>query len=36
MLIKESHVDVQTSANGKESTMRIFTFHPTIPGYPNA
>jgi carboxymethylenebutenolidase len=36
MLIKETHVDVQTSANGKESTMRIFLFHPTIPGYPEA
>ncbi|KAF5591953.1 carboxymethylenebutenolidase [Fusarium pseudocircinatum] len=36
MLIKESHVDVPTSANGKEGTMRIFVFHPTIPGYPNA
>jgi carboxymethylenebutenolidase len=36
MLIQESHADVQTTANGKESTMRIFLFHPTIPGYPNA
>ncbi|KAK3392231.1 Alpha/Beta hydrolase protein [Sordaria brevicollis] len=36
MLIKESYADVKTSANGKESTMRIFLFHPTIPGYPNA
>ncbi|GAB1313642.1 Dienelactone hydrolase domain-containing protein [Madurella fahalii] len=36
MLIKESYADVQTSANGKESSMRIFLFHPTIPGYPNA
>ncbi|KAK4239182.1 Alpha/Beta hydrolase protein [Achaetomium macrosporum] len=36
MLIKESFADVQTSANGKESSMRIFLFHPTIPGYPNA
>ncbi|KAF5022000.1 hypothetical protein F66182_5957 [Fusarium sp. NRRL 66182] len=36
MLIKESHVDVPTTANGKDSTMRIFVFHPTIPGYPNA
>jgi len=24
MLIKESHVDVQTSANGKESSMSMF------------
>ncbi|KAK4214992.1 putative Carboxymethylenebutenolidase [Rhypophila decipiens] len=36
MLIKESHADVQTVANGKETSMRIFLFHPTIPGYPNA
>ncbi|KAG5663824.1 hypothetical protein KAF25_006409 [Fusarium avenaceum] len=36
MLIKESHVDVPTTANGKDSSMRIFVFHPTIPGYPNA
>ncbi|AEO61321.1 hypothetical protein MYCTH_2135843 [Thermothelomyces thermophilus ATCC 42464] len=36
MLIKESFADVQTTANGKESSMRIFVFHPTIPGYPNA
>ncbi|KAH8892491.1 alpha/beta-hydrolase [Thozetella sp. PMI_491] len=36
MLIKESHADVQTTANGKETSMRIFVFHPTIPGYPNA
>ncbi|KAH7155289.1 Alpha/Beta hydrolase protein [Dactylonectria estremocensis] len=36
MLIKESHVDVPTTANGKDSSMRIFLFHPSIPGYPNA
>ncbi|KAF2969894.1 hypothetical protein GQX73_g3667 [Xylaria multiplex] len=36
MLIKESHTDVQTQANGKDSSMRIFVFHPTIPQYPNA
>ncbi|KAL2018769.1 hypothetical protein VTK56DRAFT_397 [Thermocarpiscus australiensis] len=36
MLIKESHADVQTVANGRGSSMRIFLFHPTIPGYPNA
>lgn len=36
MLIKESHADVQTNANGIDSSMRIFLFHPTIPGYPNA
>ncbi|KAK5998078.1 Putative carboxymethylenebutenolidase [Cladobotryum mycophilum] len=36
MLIQETHVDVQTTANGKESSMRIFLFHPIIPGYPNA
>jgi len=32
MLITESHVDVQTSTG----PMRIFIFHPSIPGYPNA
>jgi len=36
MLIQESHADVQTVANGKESTMRIYLFHPAIPGYPKA
>ncbi|KAI0156397.1 dienelactone hydrolase [Xylariaceae sp. FL1272] len=36
MLIKESHADVQTKVDGKETSMRIFTFHPTIPQYPNA
>ncbi|KAK2071612.1 hypothetical protein P8C59_006020 [Phyllachora maydis] len=36
MLIQESHADVQTAANGKESRMRIFVFHPSIAGYPNA
>ncbi|KAI1106762.1 alpha/beta-hydrolase [Jackrogersella minutella] len=36
MLLKESHVDVQTNVDGKETTMRIFTFHPTISQYPNA
>ncbi|KAK7921014.1 Alpha/Beta hydrolase protein [Apiospora marii] len=36
MLITESHVDVQTKADGKESSMRIFLFHPTVPQYPNA
>lgn len=36
MLIKESHVDVTTTVNGVESSMRIFVFHPTIPQYPNA
>ncbi|PHH51329.1 putative carboxymethylenebutenolidase [Ceratocystis fimbriata CBS 114723] len=36
MLIKETHVDVQTAVDGKESTMRIFVFHPTIPQFPNA
>ncbi|KAM7187223.1 putative Carboxymethylenebutenolidase [Naviculisporaceae sp. PSN 640] len=36
MLIKESHADVRTVANGKETDMRIFLFHPTIPGYPKA
>ncbi|KAH9893723.1 dienelactone hydrolase [Xylariomycetidae sp. FL2044] len=36
MLIKESHADVQTKVDGKETPMRIFVFHPTIPQYPNA
>ncbi|KAF2230330.1 alpha/beta-hydrolase [Viridothelium virens] len=33
MLIKESHQDVSTEAGGD---MRIFLFHPTIDGYPQA
>jgi carboxymethylenebutenolidase len=36
MLIKESHADVPVTVDGKETSMRIFLFHPTIPGYPNA
>ncbi|KAI0602287.1 dienelactone hydrolase [Biscogniauxia sp. FL1348] len=36
MLINESHTDVQTTVDGKESPMRIFLFHPTIPQYPKA
>ncbi|XXG97744.1 hypothetical protein Hte_004054 [Hypoxylon texense] len=36
MLIKESHADVQTNVDGKQTSMRIFVFHPTIPQYPNA
>ncbi|KKA26672.1 hypothetical protein TD95_001652 [Thielaviopsis punctulata] len=36
MLIKESFADVKTSVDGKEGTMRIFIFHPTIPQFPNA
>ncbi|KAM0815261.1 putative Dienelactone hydrolase [Seiridium cardinale] len=36
MLIKESHADVQTKVDGKETSMRIFLFHPTIPQYPDA
>jgi carboxymethylenebutenolidase len=36
MLIKESHADVQTTVDGKETSMRIFVFHPTVPQYPNA
>jgi len=36
MLIKETHKDVVTKADGKEGSMRIFLFHPTIPNYPNA
>ncbi|ODV84367.1 hypothetical protein CANARDRAFT_201193 [[Candida] arabinofermentans NRRL YB-2248] len=33
MLITESYTDVPTSLG---TTMRIYTFHPKIPGYPNA
>ncbi|KAL7911816.1 dienelactone hydrolase [Trichoderma velutinum] len=36
MLIKETYADVQTKVDGKETTMRIFLFHPTIPQYPDA
>ncbi|KAL7953510.1 dienelactone hydrolase [Trichoderma compactum] len=36
MLIKESYADVRTKVDGKETTMRIFLFHPTIPQYPDA
>lgn len=36
MLITESHKDVPTKANGVDGSMRVFLFHPTIPGYPNA
>ncbi|KAI0455990.1 dienelactone hydrolase [Xylaria acuta] len=36
MLLNESHVDVQTNVDGKETSMRIFVFHPTVPQYPNA
>ncbi|KAI1499809.1 dienelactone hydrolase [Biscogniauxia marginata] len=36
MLINESHTDIQTTVDGKESPMRIFLFHPNIPQYPNA
>ncbi|KAL1987538.1 hypothetical protein VTN96DRAFT_3465 [Rasamsonia emersonii] len=36
MLIKEFHHDVPTKAGGEGSTMRIFVFHPSLPGYPNA
>ncbi|KAF4964946.1 hypothetical protein F66182_18046, partial [Fusarium sp. NRRL 66182] len=36
MLIKESHIDVPTKAGGQDGSMRIYVFHPTIPGYPNA
>lgn len=35
MLVQESHVDVPTKADGQGS-MRIYIFHPTIPGYPKA
>ncbi|SZF04722.1 unnamed protein product [Blumeria hordei] len=36
MLLQEAHVDVSTRVEGKEGSMRIFTFHPCIPGYANA
>ncbi|ATZ49698.1 hypothetical protein BCIN_05g01120 [Botrytis cinerea B05.10] len=36
MLIQETHHDVPTKAGGKEGSMRIFLFHPTIPNYPHA
>ncbi|KAJ2902007.1 dienelactone hydrolase family protein [Zalerion maritima] len=36
MLIEESFTDLPTSTDGKESSMRIFLFHPKIPGYPKA
>ncbi|KAI0025832.1 dienelactone hydrolase [Xylariomycetidae sp. FL0641] len=36
MLIQESHADVQTTVDGKETSMRIFLFHPTVPQYPKA
>jgi len=36
MLIQETHHDVATKADGKDGSMRIFLFHPTIHGYPNA
>ncbi|KEZ46847.1 hypothetical protein SAPIO_CDS0164 [Scedosporium apiospermum] len=36
MLFTETHVDVTTVANGKETSMRIFVFTPTVPQYPNA
>ncbi|KAJ8066490.1 hypothetical protein OCU04_005550 [Sclerotinia nivalis] len=36
MLIQETHKDVATKAGGKEGSMRIFLFHPTIPNYPQA
>ncbi|KAJ6188876.1 Dienelactone hydrolase [Penicillium mononematosum] len=35
MLIQESYHDVPTKADG-QGTMRIYVFHPTIPGYPKA
>ncbi|OAL28476.1 hypothetical protein AYO20_09424 [Fonsecaea nubica] len=35
MLLEETHIDVPTKAAG-EGSMRIFVFHPTIAGYPNA
>lgn len=36
MLIQESYEDVATKADGQSGTMRIFLFHPCIPGYPSA
>ncbi|ODQ65345.1 alpha/beta-hydrolase [Nadsonia fulvescens var. elongata DSM 6958] len=33
MLIKESYVDIKTSL---DTTMRVFIYHPSIPGYPHA
>ncbi|TVY32039.1 putative carboxymethylenebutenolidase [Lachnellula subtilissima] len=36
MLIQETHKDVATKADGKDGSMRIFLFHPSIPNYPNA
>ncbi|KAI9774946.1 MAG: hypothetical protein M1840_000162 [Geoglossum simile] len=36
MLITESHIDVETKDSGSKSSMRIFLFHPSIPGYPRA
>ncbi|KAI2625468.1 dienelactone hydrolase [Xylaria nigripes] len=36
MLIIESHVDVHMSVDGKDTKMRIFLFHPSIPQYPHA
>jgi len=35
-MIKESHIDVVTKADGKEGSMRILLFHPNIPNYPQA
>ncbi|KAG5218156.1 hypothetical protein GY632_5830 [Trichophyton interdigitale] len=35
MLVKESTHDVKTTVAG-EGQMRIYVFHPTIPGYPSA
>ncbi|PYH75389.1 alpha/beta-hydrolase, partial [Aspergillus uvarum CBS 121591] len=35
MLIQESYHDVPTTADGS-GTMRIYVYHPTIPGYPKA
>ncbi|KAI1000764.1 hypothetical protein K3495_g7431 [Podosphaera aphanis] len=36
MLLQEAHIDVSTKADEKEGIMRLFLFHPCIPGYPNA
>ena len=36
MLIKSSHRDVPTSANGRSGTIRIFLIEPNLPDYPEA
>ncbi|ORX41066.1 putative carboxymethylenebutenolidase [Kockovaella imperatae] len=36
MLIKTSHRDVPTAANGSKGTMRIYVIEPNVPEYPEA